>query len=737
MKPIDEQHTAEPGLVVLDITGGDEDTVRAVTATLEEQGASGPGTPLMAHRSRGHSARAKQRGNAVQRLGGTSTLSRSARAAVAEDRLVRRELGAKGSEASDHTIKGEEHGDHLTAVAGRTARAVNPISPGLPVLAMLPQDPRLTWPACAAGGGCFGVPWAAHDRCLAHLEPEERRQALGALSPGAAVDCRGVPFTQQLLEELKAAVGNTFGEALFGRARFLEPADFESVQFAGDAFFWLAHFADDALFDEVTFSELALFEEAIFELGASFEHAEFHSLAWFQDTVFGPDADFAHATFDRGVFFSRAQIFGEAAFHGAKFAADATFVSVEISEKAWFDGVTFSQDAVFAGARFNTDARFPGTEFAQRLVGPIVCGGVMDLAHTALRAPVRIRIAATRISLYGAQIEAALTLDIRYAIIDLLDAVLSQPVAINFHPRPIDFNNAPVPEDPLTGQEQRPSVVNLAGVDVAFLALSGVDLSDCLFTGAHHLDQLRFEGHVLFAEPPPPVRARLPMRRWTRRRTIAEEHHWRALPLPGRRAARSRAWQPGPSHPDPATTPGTKELAATYRQLRKALEDGKNEPGAADFYYGEMEMRRLDHGTPFGERILLHAYWLVSGYGLRASRALVALGVAIALTVVLMMLWGLPHPKPKQTATGTMPAPGSQIQLVIDKGDPALSGPLNSRWTLSRAEKAGHVVLNSVVFRSSGQDLTTAGTWIEMFSRFSEPVLLGLAALAARGRIKR
>ncbi|MFJ9597881.1 DUF6207 family protein [Streptomyces virginiae] len=37
MEPINEQHIAEPGLVVLDITGGDEDTVRAVMVTLEER----------------------------------------------------------------------------------------------------------------------------------------------------------------------------------------------------------------------------------------------------------------------------------------------------------------------------------------------------------------------------------------------------------------------------------------------------------------------------------------------------------------------------------------------------------------------------------------------------------------------------------------------------------------------------------------------------------------------------
>jgi hypothetical protein len=60
--------------------------------------------------------------------------------------------------------------------------------------------------------------------------------------------------------------------------------------------------------------------------------------------------------------------------------------------------------------------------------------------------------------------------------------------------------------------------------------------------------------------------------------------------------------------------------------------------------YGETEMRRLDRDTPFGERVLLHAYWPVPGYGLRASRALAALGAAMFLTVVLTMLWGLSRP---------------------------------------------------------------------------------------------
>ncbi|MFF7328234.1 hypothetical protein [[Kitasatospora] papulosa] len=47
------------------------------------------------------------------------------------------------------------------------------------------------------------------------------------------------------------------------------------------------------------------------------------------------------------------------------------------------------------------------------------------------------------------------------------------------------------------------------------------------------------------------------------------------------------------------------------------------------------------------------------------------------------------------------------------------------------------MVVNSVVFRSSGQDLTPWGTYTEMASRVTEPILLALAVLAIRSRIKR
>ncbi|MER5402288.1 hypothetical protein [Streptomyces sp. NPDC002599] len=57
--------------------------------------------------------------------------------------------------------------------------------------------------------------------------------------------------------------------------------------------------------------------------------------------------------------------------------------------------------------------------------------------------------------------------------------------------------------------------------------------------------------------------------------------------------------------------------------------------------------------TPRTERGLLHGYWLLSGYGLHASRALVWLAVTMLTTIMLLMAFGLPQHSPEQEATGT------------------------------------------------------------------------------------
>ncbi|MET9386264.1 hypothetical protein ABZY09_35695 [Streptomyces sp. NPDC002928] len=122
-------------------------------------------------------------------------------------------------------------------------------------------------------------------------------------------------------------------------------------------------------------------------------------------------------------------------------------------------------------------------------------------------------------------------------------------------------------------------------------------------------------------------------------------------------------------------------------------------------------MRRHDRtGTTCAERGLLHGSWLLSGYGLRASRTLGWLAAAMLVTIVLLMGFALPKDSPKQDATGTVPPGGGKVTFEIDKADP--QNPTGDRFTGERFEKTLNVTLNSVVFRSSGQDLTTAGTYI-------------------------
>ncbi|MHB9849125.1 pentapeptide repeat-containing protein [Streptomyces krungchingensis] len=553
------------------------------------------------------------------------------------------------------------------------------------------------------------------------------------------------------------------GDAGFGGARFSGSAGFVAVQFSGDALFGgatfsrqagfgLSQFAGEARFDGAQFSGDAWFEGAQFSYHARFDHAQFFDGARFGGATFS-SAGFGGVQFAGTARFGRAKFSGDAKFDHAQFSGDAEFLGVQFADDAGFGGVQFASEARFDGARFSSDVEFLGAQFcgnarfvrgrfaAMPQFGPMVCARAVDLSGAVFEAPVTLEIAAQEVLCERTRWESTTTLRLRYATVDLSHAVLSFPVAVTAHPAPFTTTDTvtamAVPESLLAGHRQGVRVVSVRGVDAAHLMLTDTDLSDCLFSGAFHLDQLRLEGRITFSQPPNGVRLyhRWPLR-YSRRRTLAEEHHWRRQT--DTRSLWPRDWRAGPHHPDPNRTPDPEDVAALYRQLRKAFEDGKNEPGAADFYYGEMEMRRHDHeGTPPGERGLLWGYWLLSGYGLRASRALGWLLAAIAVTIVLMMGWGLPTSAPKQTATGTVPASGGRVSLIVGKSDPELTLPFGDRFNEERFDKTVQVVLNSVVFRSSGQDLTTVGTYTEMISRFTEPVLLALAVLAMRSRIKR
>ncbi|MER5465525.1 pentapeptide repeat-containing protein [Streptomyces sp. NPDC002668] len=530
-----------------------------------------------------------------------------------------------------------------------------------------------------------------------------------------------------------------FAETRFDKAQFSGTARFDGAQFSGAAGFAGAQFSGAARFDGAQFSGFAQFDGARFSGDARFAGAQFSGDALFYKAQFSGPADFAGARFSGDAGFAGAQFSGFAQFDGARFSGDAQFAGAQFSGEAQFAGVQFSGDAgfglarfsdtaVFGGAQFSGNAQFDGAQFEKEsLLGPLVCQGALVLTAARFGSPVTIEAAATRLVCERTRWDSTAALRLRYAAVDLSDAVVEYPLSVTAQAAAFYQSGRAMAEGELANSDPGLRIASLRGADAAHLLLHNVDLSTCMLSGTVHLDQLRLEGDCPFAPAPSGLHRRgLRLVRWTARRTLAEEQHWRQY----------QGWTGWMTAPDGVEVVEPAGLAPVYRQLRKSFEDSKNEPDAADFYWGEMEMRRHDHKRPRAERTLLALYWAMSGYGLRASRALGWLLGAMASTVLIMMLWGLPLDDPKPATTGRLT--GQDISLITDNPDPVNpTGPLRSRLTSERWEKSLRVVVNSVVFRSSGQDLTTAGTYTEMASRLAEPVLLGLAALAIRGRVKR
>jgi hypothetical protein len=246
-----------------------------------------------------------------------------------------------------------------------------------------------------------------------------------------------------------------------------------------------------------------------------------------------------------------------------------------------------------------------------------------------------------------------------------------------------------------------PRLVSLRGTDVENLSIARLDLRACRFAGANNLDRMRIGDSVHFAPAPP-------SHWWTRRHTIAEEHIWRENAQP------HRGWLPpacvAPAWVEQGDPPNPESIAQLYRALRKGREDSKDEPGAADFYYGEMEMRRhsghggeatVNRSASAGERALIFVYWLVSGYGLRSSRAVAALVVTVLLFAFLFDFWGLEESV----------SYGTSVTFALESTTSLLKGP--------------------------DRDLTAVGEAFWIVLRLLGPIFFGLVVLSLRGRVKR
>ncbi|HET8662148.1 MAG TPA: pentapeptide repeat-containing protein [Micromonosporaceae bacterium] len=563
-----------------------------------------------------------------------------------------------------------------------------------------------------ADAPCIGVQVEGVGRCLVHLDETELAEVIAGLRPWSGFDARGTCFTDVLLNRVLDAVTGGDHRPHFGAAQFD-----------------LASFSGEARFVGVLFGGPAVFVGARFTGTAGFNSAQFNADAVFDNACFGGVARFAQAQFRGHARFSTAQFDGRAAgFDGAQFNADAVFDGARFNGSASFVDARFSQGAEFGGAAFSSSASFRQAQFERaEHLGPMTVDGQLSLGRAELGRPVQVEVAARRISLAQATFAADATLRLRYAEAVLDGLVSAGPVTVTGAAVPFTLPSAgtePVFADETlltaAGLDAGAAVLSLRGADASRLVLVDLDLSRCEFAGAHHLDQLRIEGRCTFTPTPGWVRLtrwRLPVLRYTRRQVLAEELTWRHAH--GWMGARERR---GGSRLD------AERLTAIYRQLRKAQEDAKNEPGAADFYYGEMEMRRHARSTPAGERLILTLYWALSGYGLRATRALVALLIVLALGTVGLATVGF--------------APAQRVEYHPVAG---ASEPVAYRQVSAPAARPGWAAAfeysidsaTALLRTPQTPPLTPVGHALEIVIRLLGPLLLGLALLAVRNRVKR
>jgi uncharacterized protein YjbI with pentapeptide repeats len=300
-----------------------------------------------------------------------------------------------------------------------------------------------------------------------------------------------------------------------------------------------------------------------------------------------------------------------------------------------------------------------------------------DFSGTTFRSRVQIFLTSGRAAFCNAIWEHGGRLEVEDAQLDLASVVLGGPLAL------IGKGTA--------------NLVSIQDADAGAMSVSTMDMSRCIFRGAHRLSDMSVDSTVTLSRAP---------RFRARRRCVADEFGWRARHARWRR----RDWTiPGtyletPKHgADGVVLPnlGAAEVAAVYRSLRNGLEGAANQPGAADFYYGEMEMRRLDKRASWDERLVVTLYWLVSGYGLRASRAFLWLTLSILLGALMLHQYGF-------------------VSRTVSTSDSVLA--------------AVESAVPGVTVRSQ---LSDWGRAIDIALTVSGPVFLALAALALRNRIKR
>jgi hypothetical protein len=571
-------------------------------------------------------------------------------------------------------------------------------------------------------------------------------------------------FSEATFEESPDGTCADFDDAAFAGYANFEGANFKGQgvfleDFYGAVTFMNAKFNDHASFGGTSFNGSANFQDAEFAKGAGFE-CDFGGDALFSGAQFDGEASFLRATFDGRATFWQTAFRGEALFNWTTFDSRSlpTFGGAEFLDAVEFRDVDFKTDIDFDGAEFYRTPDLASTEFRKLasfkgvflhdmvILGPLRAKS-LDLSELRAGTGVSVRCSVEEIVASNMHCPEGLNLqldgsvhvdasqtrsvtDITFNYVDgqltIADAAFASPTIIA---TPTALSGDLVVSKRVF---PAPRLVALERVDAQNLTLSGLDLGACRLLSCYNRDKLHIEGPLQFIEPPTTAR-------WTRRQALADEHYWRArfdrrpdgwFPTECRRAGeKTPRYMRGERKSKDALLEASR-IQGVYRDLRKGREDAKDEPSAADFYYGEMEMRRLSARPGGFERILLTVYWALSGYGLRAARALTALIILLTVGTVGFATVGFAPSNRVEFRPAEQTAPSQPViyrQVTVPGSRPGWGAAVDQSVNSATA------LLRPTVPRP----LTGVGQAVEGALRLLGPILLGLAILAVRGRVKR
>lgn len=328
----------------------------------------------------------------------------------------------------------------------------------------------------------------------------------------------------------------------------------------------------------------------VFQRSVYFFNLKFVEKVVFSETVFEDQVDFVDVEFSGGVLFKNATFQGVASFSGLRFSSEASFEGAVFQAEANFTGATFFSPTRFFETKFHEEASFEQARFE----------GPANFTRATFN-----------------------------------DLASFDDTAFAVAP---SFESAKL--NALFNKTQFPWGTSFMGADLSQVEFRGTNLEGCLFSNCVGLETCRFS-HVIW--------------HWRGRRVISDELKlfW---PATYEKLVKEEAQTIGSSHrfmafkfprwpeekaPNPTQF---RVICQMYHQLKQNYEGGKNFVFAGHFHYGEMEMRRRNSRNQARRTVgsILGWYWVLSGYGERSWRAIIAFSIVFSLSAVLYSSQGMP-----------------------------------------------------------------------------------------------